>query len=111
MNKSYSISSMLFQEIWVKTGPDQGRSSPNTTAETGFLRDAIIRLRLFRTKVVKHAPLKNDYSNTPNDYYIPVSDNTSDNIYNSPPTIVKRAEHNITPSATSVKQCLCFSFC
>ena len=37
MNKSYSISLLLFKEIWVKTGPDQVRSIPNTIAETGFL--------------------------------------------------------------------------
>ena len=41
-----------------KTGPDQVRSIPNTTAETGFLSDAIIRLRLLGTKVVKHTPFK-----------------------------------------------------
>ena len=60
------------------------RSIPNTTAGTGFLLDAIIRIRLFRTKVVKPTILllNNDYNNNrSNDYYSQVSDNTSDKTF------------------------------
>ena len=97
MNKCYSISLLLFEEIWVKTGPDQVRSIPNTTAETRFLWDFIIRLRLLGTKVVKLLLLlNNDYNNNrSNDYYIPVSDNTSDKTFRTAITLLRTLSNEL----------------
>ena len=81
------------------------RIIPNTTAETGFFLDVIIRLRLLGTKVVKLLLLlNNDYNNNrSNDYYIPVSNNTSDKTFRTVITLRRTLSNELNTTFRPAK--------